>query len=206
MATRPQAGQAHPGASRTRGVEEMLGVLGVHDVRLAPGRTIDDLLSEWSREQIEGDGYEMLLVALGGERLHPETLETIGVLSHDVWHFDPESMDGPGAYAALVRRVVLLSHGDLALEPVSDHVDWEAGEAWVEWTIDGRPERHDLQIHYDLIDMRLFGQLDRLLAAAGSARRLWAARLGEDALILCCDAARRDALASLAGLTFGKPA
>ncbi len=183
-------------------IEQMLDALARLGFRLAPKRTMDDLTSEWAREQIERDGYDMMLVAMGGDLIDPQTYETRGFISHDVWHFDSACIGATGDYAQIVERAVLLAGGDLKLSGIKDAVDVFEGEASVEWLVGGRPQRSNLAVEGDLVDPRLFALLDNELVAAGSSKRFFAAVLAEDAIVVCCADGRRQSLSDLTGLEF----
>lgn len=190
-------------AGGRRSLEDMLTALSRHGVRLAPERTLEDLTSEWSRREIEAQGFEMALVALGGDLIDPESFDVVAPLSNDVWHFDPESIRVPGDYASIARRVQLLAAGVLDLEPVTDHVDIKEGSAWVEWMEAGHLVRRELLVDGFSVDFAIFAFLNDALESRGSTRRLFVANLEQDVLIVCCDEPRRAALSKLTGLKFG---
>ena len=48
-------------------LEEKLERLASFGWTLAPGITVDDLLQDYARPDLEAPGYELLLVAMGGE-------------------------------------------------------------------------------------------------------------------------------------------
>lgn len=192
-------------ASRGKGqtIEQMLDALARLGFRLAPRRSIEDLTSEWAREQIEREGYEMVLVAMGGDHIDPKTFETLGFLSHDVWHFDTECIKDAGDYARIVERVVVLAGGDLDLAAVTDTVDVFEGEASVGWSVHGRPQRFELRVEDDWVDPKIFALLENELVAAGSAKRIYGAPLGQDMIVVCVAEGRSKALSDLTGLEFG---
>jgi len=183
-------------------LEQMLDALARLGFRLAPRRTIDDLTSEWAKEQLEQEGYEMVLVAMGGEHIDPKTFETLGVLSNDVWHFDTECVEAPGDYVSIVERVLLLSGGDLNLKDIRDTYDLLEGEASVGWTVDGRPQSFNLRVEGDWVDLKIFALLDNELVAAGSGKRIFGASLGQDVIVVCVAEGRRKSLSDLTGLDF----
>src|SRR5574339_1058459 len=111
---------------RRKTVEEMLATLSQLGVRLGPGKTEADVTGEWSREQIAKGGFEMMLVAMGGEQVDATTFESKGFVSNDVWHFDFECIEDHGDYVRIARRACEISGGELSLDPVSDFVDIEA--------------------------------------------------------------------------------
>jgi hypothetical protein len=191
-----------PSRGKGQSIEQMLDALSRLGVRLAPKRKIDDLTSEWAREQIERDGYEMMLVALGGDLIHPETFDTIGFLSEDVWHFDSECIEDTGDYVRIVERAMLLAGGALQMTAITDTIEIEDGLASVEWRVGGRLQRFDLKVDADWADPKIFTLLDNELVAANAAARFHAASLGQDAIIICCTESRRQALSELTGLDF----
>lgn len=191
-----------PSRGKGQTIEQMLDALGRLGIRLAPSRKIDELTSEWAREQIEREGYEMLLVALGGDLIDPKTYDTVGFLSEDVWHFDAECIEAEGDYARIVERAIVLAGGRLKLTAVRDVVDIEEGLASVEWKVAGRLQKFDLRVDGDWVDPKIFALLDNELVAAGAAARFHAAHLGQDSIVVCCTDGRRQALSDLTGLDF----
>lgn len=183
-------------------LEQMLDALARLGFRLAPRRRLEDLTAEWAREQLEQEGYDMVLVALGGEMIDPRTFETVGFLSHDVWHLDTACIEATGDYVAIIERIVLLAGGDLVLSDIADAVDVLEGQASVSWTVKGRPQRCDLAVEGQDIDRRIFALLENELVAAGSSKRIVGAFLGPDVIVVCVAEGRAKALAELTGLDF----
>lgn len=183
-------------------LEQMLDSLARLGFRLAPRRRLEDLTGEWAREQLEHEGYAMVLVALGGEMIDPRTFETVGALSHDVWHLDTACIEATGDYVAIIDRIVLLAGGDLGLSDVGDAVDVLEGQASVSWTVKGRPQRFDLAVEGQDIDRRIFALLENELVAAGSSKRIYGSVPGPDLIVVCVAESRMQALADLTGLDF----
>lgn len=183
-------------------LEQMLDSLARLGFRLAPRRRLEDLTAEWAREQLEQEGYAMVMVALGGELIDPRTFETVGVLSHDMWHVDTACIEAAGDYVAIIERVLLLAGGDLILSDIGDAVDVLEGQASVSWTVEGRPQRFDLAVEGHDIDRRIFALLENELVAAGSSKRIFGAVLGPDVVVVCVVESRMKALAELTGLDF----
>ena len=192
------------GIGKRKTIEDMLAALAPLNIGLAPGRTVVDLTSDWSRDQIEKDGYEMMLAALGSEMLDGKTFESKGWISNDVWHFDGECIEAEDAYTPIINRAVMISGGELKLDSIRSFVDFDAGAARVEWISRNKPARHDLKFDNDWADSALFEILDAELAAQGSTRQFFNVPLGQDCIFICCEPARRSALQKTTGLTLRK--
>jgi hypothetical protein len=80
----------------------MLAELSGSGISLLGGVDIDAICQEWPRKDIENSGFELLLVALGGEKFDPSTFESQGFHSNDVWHFDSEAIEDHGSYVRIV--------------------------------------------------------------------------------------------------------
>jgi hypothetical protein len=173
----------------------MLAVLDGVGIRLRPSIAVAALFAETSRRDIERGGYEPLLAEMGGTLFLEEWNEGLGEtwcekwnetrLSDDVWTFLYESIEGPGSYAWIVHHLGALTGGEITFDAVRDHIDPEAGVAWVEVERGGTTERLEFKFHGDWADPTILDWFQRVLAAAGSGRRFARYNLGQDDLIIC---------------------
>jgi hypothetical protein len=136
---------------RTVPLEAQLAALAVCGVRLNPPYTAADLVREVPREDLERVPYLPLLHLLGSEVV--EGAREGPWFSDPVWRFDQESIDGPGAYRRIAERMRQMAAGELPLDEITDHVDIESGEAWVEYTLDGQHTRWEAELHGDWVDL-----------------------------------------------------
>ncbi len=166
------------------------------------GERATDIIAEWSREQIEEEGYELLLCAIGDERCDPRTDRELPPLSDGVWHFDFEAVEDTEPYAHIAERCSALTGGDLVFDRVEDIVDHDSGVAWVELTRGGKTRHVDLKINDDWADEAIFSVLQEELASTGSKRKFYIRNLGQDVLVVCCTDEAAQALGSATGLRF----
>jgi hypothetical protein len=167
-------------------------------MNLAPGVTSEALLARYSREQFEAEPYRLALIAMGSEG---QDGPGGNYLSNDIWHFDTECIEDHGSYAAIARRLQTLAHGKLALEAIADHVDIDAGDAWLAFRIGNEEHRWSAEVQDDWVDPTILSRFARLLEAVGSGRRFTYIDLGgQDCLIGCSTADERTRLAKETGL------
>jgi hypothetical protein len=178
-------------------IEQALAELATVGVALAPGVTLDDLLPSLNGDLTTPVDKIQLLCALGGEAEESGA----GLLSHDIWHLDAECIEDHGDYVRLAKRFSVLAGPSLALGDLVDHVDIEAGEASLEFRLDGRKVSWDLAVDNDWMDPALYTNFQGLLRSRNNQRFMICA-LGQDSLVLCGDEAKRRTISSFSGLQF----
>jgi hypothetical protein len=183
-------------------VEAMLAEAAAAGVALRPGTPIERVWAEWGRDEIEKRGFEMLLVALGGEQLDQGTLQPLEPLSDDVWHFDSECIEDHGSYARIVHNCCRISGGELKFDRVSDYVDVEVGIAWVELESAGSTQRVELRVKNDWVDQKIFDEMNRALG--DGYRQITMHALGQDCLLLCKSLSQTVDINRKLGLRFGE--
>lgn len=157
-------------------LEEQLAVLASCGIRLRPGVTTDSLLRALPREYYESNPYHELLGEMGdqdeelGIGWRPQDA-SLGWRSDDVLFVDTECIENHGDYARIAERMRALSGGALPLENIRDYVDVEAGDAWLEFDLDGERQHWDLEVDGDWIDTTLFSRFVALMNARGAGRR-----------------------------------
>jgi len=168
-------------------------------IRVRPGISRDDLLFSLDGTMESPVDWVSLLSVLRSDVERGE-FERI---SDDIWHFDAERIEDDGAYVDVVSRFVTLAKGVLPFTEIRDHVDVEAGEAWVEFTLDGKKGHWDLEVNDDWVDPNLYSRLQQLATERGAGKRFFIAGLGQDSLISFGDEQMRQTLSRLSGLKFG---
>ncbi|MCQ0025566.1 hypothetical protein M4914_23260 [Streptomyces somaliensis DSM 40738] len=149
-------------------LETQMSRLAELGLPLAPGRTVDDLLHSLPRDLFERRPYELLLSVLGAE----VEREPWGRWFCDrAWNFDTECVHGPGAYVGIARQLCRTTGRPDAFTDLRDHVDLSSGEAWIEYTVDGRARHWSAEVHDDWADMLLVSYLMEDLERDG--RRFW---------------------------------
>jgi len=173
---------------------EQLATLGI---RRCAGISDDDLLLSLGGTLDSPADWVGLLCTLGGEVERGEFQR----ISDDIWHVDAECIEDNGDYVRLVERFAILTKGLLPLKNIRDHVDIEAGEAWVEFDLDGKTIHWDLPVDNDWMAPELYSNLQELVSAR-SEKKFFIVALGQDSLVCFGDAAMKDTLSQLSGLNF----
>jgi hypothetical protein len=184
---------------QTLSLEEQLHVLGECGIRPRTGITADQLLQSWDRAQFEAAPFRLAVVALGGETETPPFAHR----SDDVWHFDTECIEDHGSYVAIAERMRDLAQGDLPLTAITDYVDIEEGEAWLEFELGGQTLRWEAEVEDDWVDATILTRFAELLARLNTGRRFTYLDLkGQDCILGCCSPDQLAALRKKTGLDF----
>jgi len=123
-------------------------------------------------------------------------------VSDEIWHLDAECIEDNGDYIRALERFVILTKGQLLLTDWRDHVDIEAGEAWVEFKLDGELVHWDLEVSDDWLDPGFCTRMQALAESRCGGKKFFITALGQDSLLCFGDAAMKDALSKLSGLEF----
>lgn len=136
-------------------LEARLGKLAGVGVRLAPGRTIDELLESWSRDELEAGTYFDLVVALG---LEVETGLNAGAHYTDqLFTLDTECIEDRGDYTRVFRDLERLFQGEMSLADLEDEVDIDQGRARITFSTHGQPFEHDFEQQDDWLSKEAIG-------------------------------------------------
>ena len=173
-------------------IQGMLRRLERCGVRVAP-----DVTTESIADALEGESSYLALLSLLGDEPEPGR----SVWSHDVWHFDPESIGGDGDYVAIAERFRDLAGPDLPLESIEAHVDPEG--SWLAFTLDGEEIRWDVEWDEDWADPTVLERFAQLLASRKTGRNFTYCDLGgQDFLIGCATPEELRLLNDLPGVRF----
>lgn len=178
-------------------VAQALELLAATGIRRRPGVSDEDLLLSLEGTMDSPVDWVDLLCVLGGDVERGK----FGRISDDLWHVDAECIEDHGDYVRLLERFVILTHGVLPLQNLRDHVDIEAGVAWVKFDLDGKTIHWDLPVSDDWMAPELYSHLQELVAAR-SDKRFFITALGQDSLIGFGTAATKEKLSELSGLKF----
>ena len=175
-------------------LEEQLAALAGLGLGLAGGVGVGDLLSSFPREGYERKPFDLVLFMLGSE---VEAEPWGRRCCERAWNFDTECVEGPGSYVEIATQLARVAGRPDALTGVRDHVDLDTGEAWIEYTVDGRSQRWDIQVDDDWVDWkvveRLMGQLER------DGHRFYSMDNGQAMVLFFLDAESARRLNELAG-------
>lgn len=178
-------------------VTQALDLLAAIGIRPRPQISNDDLLLSLGDTMESPVNWPLLLCVLGGE-VERGDFERV---SDDIWHVDAECICDDGDYIRLVERFVVLTKGLLPLKNIRDHVAVDAGEAWVEFDLDGKTIHWDLEVSDDWMAPELYSHLQEL-ASGRSEKKFFIIALGQDSLICFGDAVLKQKLTDLSGLGF----
>ncbi|MBL8206409.1 MAG: hypothetical protein JNM09_19380 [Blastocatellia bacterium] len=181
-------------------LEEQISILQACGINLLPSVTIAQLLSLYDREVLEAEGFETLLVIIGGELDE----EPYGSFSEDIWHFDTECIEDHGAYVEIAMRLRDLAKGDLPLENINDYVNIDENVAWLSFTLDGQEIKWDAVVDNDWVDPEIFSRFADLLAQRNTGRKFTYCDLGggQDCLIGCSTQDQLERLRKETGMGF----
>src|SRR5262249_37205244 len=150
-------------ADRSRSFDQQLATLARCGIRLAPGAAPEDLMAEFSREELEADPFRLLLVCMGDRTEAGEVAGGSGYPSDNIWHFDTECIEDRGSYAAIARRLRELAQGELPLTDITDDVDLDGGTAHVAFLLAGQGYRWDAEVKDDWVDPSILSRFADLL-------------------------------------------
>jgi len=167
-------------------------------VRLAPKVDLDDFLASLDGDRKTSVDRIRLLCVLGGEA----EVGDVPRYSDDIWHFDAECIEDDGDYARLAERFAALTKGEIQLSDLSDHVDVQSGEAWLEFTFRGCRERWEMTVDNDWMDPVLYASFQELARSVGSSGKFMICALGQDSLVLFGNETLRQEISDFTGLKF----
>ncbi len=164
-------------------LEQQLKALADCGVRLSPEATMDDLFMFHPREEHEATPYKELIPTLGFEMER----DSFAPICHRLWMCDYERIDDHGAYTDVVARLNQMSEQSLSISNIKDHVDVEAGKAWVEFDLAGSRVHWDAEVDNDWLDPHVVVKFDNLLKTRGTPFRIYSNHtdFGQSAFFAC---------------------
>jgi hypothetical protein len=133
-------------------LEAQLTKLAELGIVLNPGIEIDDLLYSVSgdRSAFEAKPFRTLIFLLGIE----VEREPWGRRMCDrAWNFDTECIVSTGDYVSIVQNLCLLTGSPEYLTDITDQIDSESGDCWLEYSIQGRRQHWTVEFNDDWADM-----------------------------------------------------
>jgi hypothetical protein len=185
---------------RTVTLEQQLTTLAELGLVLDRGVTVGDLEHSFARDSYEARPFDLLLFMFGAEI---EREPWGRRFSSSAWNFDTECITGRGSYVAIAEQLCALAGRPDAFVDLCDHVDREAEEAWVEYSIDGTHRHWNVEVDDDWADMMVVSAMMSDLERNG---RKFRAKDNGQAMVLFYlddDSARR--LSELAGEALTTP-
>jgi xanthosine utilization system XapX-like protein len=131
-------------------LETQLAKLANLGLALNAGIEIEDLLYSLDRSELEAEPFLPLIGLLG---IEVERAPWGRRICNQVWNFDTECIYATGDYAKIAQKLGLLTGTPDYLTELVDSVDFEANNAWLEYTIEGRRQRWSIELNDDWADM-----------------------------------------------------
>jgi hypothetical protein len=163
-------------------IEQKLQALEECGLKLKEPFGVPDLVKSWGREALDEPDYNLTLVCLGMTQEEPPWTPHCD----NLWHFDTECTEGDGSYVRMAERMAEIAQGSLPLSDLQDHVDLEAGVAWLRFTCRGEPVQFDCEVEDDWVDTNLFSRFVDLLAKCDPNKLFIYVDLGGQDCIIGC--------------------
>jgi hypothetical protein len=163
-------------------IEQKLAALADCGLKLKDQFGVQDLAENWGRQALDKPGWNLALVCLGMMQEEPPWTPHCD----NLWHFDTECIEGDGSYVRIAKRMAEMAQGALPLSDIQDHVDIDAGEAWLRFKCQGKPVNIDCKVQDDWVDARVFGRFVELLAECDPGKVFIHYDLGGQDCIIGC--------------------
>lgn len=148
---------------------------------LAPGRTMEELLSSWPREQYESDPYGLLLFMYGSE-VEEEPWERF--FCERGWNFDMECLTQSGAYVHAFERILAITGKPELVTAMSDTFRFDAEACEIRYTINGRERVLSAKVDNDWADYEAVAAFARDVETnIGDGRHFWGADNGQAVIL-----------------------
>lgn len=150
-------------------VPDQLAALARAGISVNTGVVESDFEMFATRVELEATPYKELVEVLG------QTIERepFTPLCDRLWMCDFERVEDHGAYREIFERLERMTGGALKASGITDHVDVEEGEAWLEFDVAGEREHWDFRVEDDWMDPELIARYAALLAKSGSRLQLY---------------------------------
>lgn len=176
-------------------LEDQINALRDAGLTMAPGRTIDELLESWSREDYESDPYNLLLFMFGSE---VEAEPWGRAFCERGWDFDMECLSEAGDYARAFERIVRTTGQLQLVTDLSDNFDVDAPTAEIKYAINGRRRVLKAKVNDDWADPEAVTAFVKdVEVGTGDHRRFWAADNGQSSVLFFITGAEATAINAL---------
>ena len=163
-------------------LEQQIGEFAAAGLPMLPGRTLEELLISWPRDEYESDPYQLLLFSYAGpvER-EPFTEWFTG----KGWNWDTECIGDTGSYVTVLREFERLT-GEQIFTELSDDAHYASGgTAHITYAIKaGETRKQSVELNHDWADTKaVFVILSEMERAVGDDRHFYWADNGQAMLI-----------------------
>ncbi len=162
-------------------LERQIDALSDAGLSLAPGRTIDELLESWAREDYEGNPYNLLLFMYGSEVEAAPSGRAFCERGRD---FDMECLAEAGDYARAFERIVRTTGRPQLVTDLSDDFRFDARTVEIKYAINGRRRVLRARVDNDWADPEAVTTFVKdVEAGIGDDRRFWASDNGQSSVL-----------------------
>lgn len=180
-AAAPTAPQPRPDGVDPAPLEAQIANLAAAGLALAPGRTLEELLHSWPREDYEADPYNLLLFMYGSE---VEAEPWGRVFCERGWNLDMECLSEAGDYARAFEPVLRTTGRPEVVTELTDDFRIDAETAHIRYVLAGKPRVISARVDNDWADPQAVTAFLRdLESAIGDDRRFWAADNGQASVL-----------------------
>ena len=175
-------GEPEEPPDRSRVARERLDQLAECGVVLKAGVRVDEILSGRTPTEPVADQFLALLAAMGS----PLDREPHPFPSDSVFTLEPESIEKPGDYAFLARRLRTLARGKLPFTGIEDVVKPSQKKAWVKFRLGKRSYKWEARLRGRNVDQDILIKFADLLKRKNSEVRFLSVPLGGGVLLIGC--------------------
>jgi len=130
-------------------LEEQLDALSKLGLTLNDGLTADDLLYSFDREEYENEPFDLILLVLG---IEVECEPWGRPVCSRAWNFDMECIYETGDYVRIVKHLCEVAGQPNLITDIEDFLDFESGQAWLKYSVDGQPRHYTVTLDNDWAD------------------------------------------------------
>ena len=163
-------------------LEQQIGEFAAAGLSLLPGRTVEDLLRSYPREEYENDPYQCLLFIYA---IEVEAEPWGRWFTGKGWNWDTECIGAPGSYVDVLRNFERLTGEEVFTTLSDDAVAGSSGTAHITYAIKGGETRKQpVEINNDWADtLAVFAILEEIENAVGDDRRFYTGDNGQSIIV-----------------------
>lgn len=172
-----------PGAWRGPNIrlETQIDALKRAGLTLAPGRTIEELLTSWPREDYESDPYNLILFMYGSD---VEAEPWGRAFCERGWNFDMECLVQKGDYVSAFENILRITGQPQIATGLSDNFNIAAKTCEIRYSLNGQPKVLRARIDNDWADPQAVAAFLRdTETAINDGRHFWATDNGQASIL-----------------------
>lgn len=148
---------------------------------MAPGRSIDELLTSWPRADYESDPYNLILFMYGSE---VEAEPRGRAFCERGWNFDMECLSEAGDYVLAFKEILRTTGQPQLATQISDNFDLDAEVCEIKYTMSGRQRVLSARVDNDWADPQAVAAFVRdIEVTLDDGRHFWAADNGQASIL-----------------------